>query len=739
MPAPAPLKALAALACASLFAVAAEARPMFIEESARISNPNPAAYEHFGNEVALDGDEALISLAHYVPNPEYYDEYHTSVWLFRRVNGAWTPVREIATDLDVEYLWDNGMAMRDGVAALALNPVRIFEKVDGEWVAASAEPIDAGPGDSITIENGRILYGGSDGTFKGTLIEKSPADGVWRVTTTMYGEYRSGDDEQFGRDVDISGNYAVVISPYSDDRPNSTVLPNVYIFLDFGGPTGWAANALIESSPEAPLGPALQIRGEEVFVGGSEKTGTHVFRRQPSGRWPLADRLQPVNGYLGGQYTYLLRKSDRYIMQQAYDHDRGTYVINAFTKNPAGNYAHVATLVSSRGEPLWDFAISGRTVLADCGDHACFFELPETFADPAPVHDTFSGSSPTGWALSAGSQFAIAQSGVSRVLRQSETASPATHAAVLTAANGANQSVQADVQPTAFAGNDRWVGLATRYSDAGHHYYVTLRSSGTVSLRKQVGGSFTTLASTSLPVTLDRNYRLRLESIGTRHRVFVDGAPLLEATDASLASGRPALLTYRSAADFDNVFVTGAPAATLWAVREAERPFDSHWTTSGPGLWANDARIGVERIYAQYSVAGDARAVTGESVGDQSVEVRARATTFAGTGGGERWFGAIARYRDDSNYYYLSLRSGGSVSLRKLTSGSITVLGTATLPVTVGRWYQLRLEAVGTRLRAYIDGALVLEATDSTHRQGRTGLVTYRAAAQYAGYRATRP
>ena len=67
---------------------------------------------------------------------------------------------------------------------------------------------------------------------------------------------------------------------------------------------------------------------------------------------------------------------------------------------------------------------------------------------------------------------------MSRVLRQSDTASPATHTAVLDASNWTNQSVQADVRPLAFDGSDSWNGLATRYRDAGNHYYVMVSSSG---------------------------------------------------------------------------------------------------------------------------------------------------------------------------------------------------------------------------------------------------------------------
>jgi pectate lyase len=59
--------------------------------------------------------------------------------------------------------------------------------------------------------------------------------------------------------------------------------------------------------------------------------------------------------------------------------------------------------------------------------------------------------------------------------------------------------------------------------------------------------------------------------------------------------------------------------------------------------------------------------------------------------------------------------------------------------VNVGTWYALRLESIGSRLRAYVNGNLVLEATDSTHARGEGGLVMYRTAAQFDDYRAVQP
>jgi hypothetical protein len=47
--------------------------------------------------------------------------------------------------------------------------------------------------------------------------------------------------------------------------------------------------------------------------------------------------------------------------------------------------------------------------------------------------------------------------------------------------------------------------------------------------------------------------------------VYFNGAPLLDVDDAKLTSGRAALLTHTSSAEFDNVVVSPTPATNLYA------------------------------------------------------------------------------------------------------------------------------------------------------------------------------
>jgi hypothetical protein len=744
------MKTLLLAALAAVFACAAsgvQARSLVLEETSRFQNPDPSHYESFPTAVGIDGDDAFVAMSHYIPAPsdEYYDEQQleVAVWLFRRINGTWTPVRQIAFNHFSYYSeWDHSISMKDGIAAVNFGGgIAIFERTNGEWVQKNS--VWPGPGGEVEVDGGRIISGGSDCQWKGTLFARDAA-GVWRETSTMFGEERGCDDEFSGGPVALSGGHALVLNRYNDTTSYER-MPSVFLFRDWGGTSGFQFAGSVYNSTFTPLGYAIALRGDEAFIAGSDATGTHVFRNSNTGSWDRVDSLLPLDAHMGAGRTSYVRKSELYVMTHAWSSDRLGSVIHVFTKGTDGQYRQAATLAASSNTSVGRFAISGRRVIASCGGEACVFELPATLTEPTSLQDTFAGSTPAGWTPSAGSQFAIAQSGVSRVLRQSETASTATHAALLTAANWSNEAIEADIRATAFSGNDRWFGLATRYRDASNYYYVTLRSSGTVSLRRLVNGAFATLASAPLPVALNRTYRVRLQSIGSRHVVYVNGAPLLDADDRTHASGRVALLTYRTAAEFDNVVASQTPAVSLYAsdfepYSPRGAPFEGVFQFNAAGLWSLELRGDVPNNYVrQTAVGGDARAFVGVPTDAQSVSARVRPTTFAGTGNGERWVGIMARYADSSNYYYLSVRSGNSVSLRKLTHGSVATLGSAPLAVSVGTWYALRLDAVGNQIRAYVNGELVIEATDNTHARGSAGFVTYRAAADFDDLHVVQP
>ncbi len=727
------------------------AHPLVIEESSRIAPP-PGVDTLWG-DVALDGNEA-VALSFYSYPDESGENFITitSAWLYRRSGTTWTLVRQVGESDDNSY--DDAtnrstVAMKNGVMALAFEPLYILERENGSWVQkqigappgqpfASHEPLS-----DVEIDGGRIFNG--SGSWGGTIFEKDSVTGNWMARATLNADFSGDNDNSRGGPVDISPNWAVVASPYN---ANDLPAPATHVFQRTGT-TSWPLHTRLVPEPGHTFG-GVAIRDDALFISDYARFGVGVWRRNSSNEWYRADNLRTAGdftpqGFIGDASPgKALVKSGQYVFATRWNADRGAAVVNVFQPNVNGSYRHVAILVAKDGYDLGGaISVSGRGVLVDGGNGPYYFELPESFAQPALFQDTFATGNGLGWTSLPGSQFSVVQSGNSRVFRQASTAGEA--GAVLDAYDWTSQSIQADVKPTAVNGNDRWVGLATRRTDASNYYYVTLRSSGIIQLKRNQGGVFATLDSASVPWALNRTYRLRLESVGTLHRVYVDGNLVLEAWDDALSHGRAALLSYRAAVDYDNVIVSPFLTQTIYAASEGmlfspPQLQPEPWIYRGVGQWSWQSAGPGDLHFNQASTAGDTRAVVGpEQIvnTDQIVQARVRPRAF--NTAGDPWAGVMARYGGTGNYVYMSLRRSNTVTLRKVENGNIIQLGSAVLNVTPNTWYTLRLEAVGSRLRAYVNGRMVLEGTDPQPEIGRVGLVGYGAAADYDDFLAVVP
>src|SRR6187402_396537 len=250
------MKAL--LACfAALGAVGfAHAHPLVIEESSRITPP--PGVDQFWGDVALDGDEAVATSNYSYPDDDGENSITiTSAWLYRRSGTTWTLVGKVgeSNDSSIDDATNhNPIAMKNGVMALAFEPMFILERENGSWVQ---KQVGAPPGQpsawhapvsDVEIDGGRIFIG--DGSWGGTVYAKDSVTGNWMPRATLSGDYSGDNDNAVGADVDISPNWAAVSSPYNIDQ-----LPD----------------------------PAI-----------------HVFQRMNTSTWPLQVRLVPEPGHSFG-------------------------------------------------------------------------------------------------------------------------------------------------------------------------------------------------------------------------------------------------------------------------------------------------------------------------------------------------------------------------------------------------------------------------------------------------------
>ncbi|MGH9577746.1 MAG: hypothetical protein ACRD3R_09940, partial [Terriglobales bacterium] len=130
--------------------------------------------------------------------------------------------------------------------------------------------------------------------------------------------------------------------------------------------------------------------------------------------------------------------------------------------------------------------------------------------------------------------------------------------------------------------------------------------------------------------------------------------------------------------------------------------------------------------------------ITGDAEwSDYTVEARVRPLSLA------EMAGVVFRYHHNRHYYLFALDGGkrARLALRLPVEKTFRVadwreLGATEFAYDTQRYYTLRVENSGQRIRAYVDGRLLLEASDSEMPRGKAG-VTANIPARFQDFRVT--
>ena len=701
------MKSLLMLLGAFWACTAATARPMVIESQAVL----PAYSEDF----AFAGDELISTRWEPVPNTNYPDEeFYTIATLYRRgTDGKWTLGSELARERGTAY--GARVGMTSSVAAISMpSGLQIWERSASGWVRATVNGAQQLSGEHVDVAGITVLIPIVDANVpcpaRAAVVTRG-TNGVWAMTAQL--------DAPPGScvgDLDLDEGRAIMSVPDGDPTIN---IDRAVIFERSGSSWNLVAT-LSRNDASVKFASSVALRGDLAVVSASNR-GSHVYQRTSAG-WQLVSFLPNEDSYAGGQEDQEISINDQYVVKSGWNINRRTSIAYVYRRLTYRTFEHVANL--DTGDGLIGARIDGARVIGSLGPDLYEFNLPASFTVPALVQDDFESGAAAAWAPIPGSQFAIVSNGQTHVYRQSSVAGDAgaIHSADLT-----NQHVSADIRPIAFqGGSDQWVGLITRYTDPGNFYYVTLRNRfGQLALRRMQNGVISQLATYSMPATLAW-HRIGLESTGTLHNVYVDGKLVVYATDASHTHGHAGIRTYRASADFDNVVVSPGPLASL--------AYTDRVATGGvwDGNWVNGGNTFIQTV----PDSGDALALSGVPRADAVVQ----ATVTFGTGSSTStpWAGLIVRYVDSRNFYYVTMRAN-ELSLRRLTNGAITVLDNEPFTRQAGVPVNLRLEAVGDRLRVYVNEELRMERAGAAIAAGKVGMMTYRASASFENYWAYEP
>ena len=463
--------------------------------------------------------------------------------------------------------------VQGSVAAVALpSGLHLFERTATGWAEAALD-IPRPQGYAVSVDSGRVLAIESEGACapEAVVLERG-TNGHWNISAHLPAP--AGACVCLGA---LDANAAALLS-HPPGQAQGVVNSNALRIFERSG-SAWiqaAQFASTESNTYGPqiYGPTLDIHSGLALVSSSDK-GMHVYRRGGSG-WTEGDPLKFPDSYdYAGQFARSIEITDAYVLAAGYNNNRQTDAAYLFRNDPVNAFPHLAVLTAAGSNGLYDAVIEGNRVLANGFGYPGIFELPTNFTTPPVAQDDFEAG-PGPWQILPGSQFSVVQKGPSHAWRQSSLAG---NAGAVFDADRTNQSVSAEITATAVNGNDRWVGLVTRYTDESNYYYVTIRGltddSERIVLKRLQNGVFTDLASYSVAtgIGLDQRIRLTLESTGNYHAVYLDNVPIMRAYDGAHPHGKAGLRMYKAAAEFDNVVLD--PGAADAAIDPG--PGDRRW------------------------------------------------------------------------------------------------------------------------------------------------------------------
>jgi hypothetical protein len=272
------------------------------------------------------------------------------------------------------------------------------------------------------------------------------------------------------------------------------------------------------------------------------------------------------------------------------------------------------------------------------------------------------------------------------------------------------------------------IGVMFRVQDNEHYYRFSLGDHESEPFRhfyrrliKRVGNTVTILWQDNGPYTPGETYDLTLHVVGNELTGCLNGSPIFTETDYDepLTHGQVAFYCH------DNPSTNFAHPLVIDLTRRIGRwTVHDETTLQKPSIWRMRggvlAQIGVASG-ALTTSANPAAPGTFVIAGDPTwTDYRLIARLRSDD---DDAIGLIFRFKDDDNYYRLSLNAKlNERRLVKKENGVLTTLWTKPGGFLAGEPFTLTVDAIGSRLVGYLDDTSLFDVNDTTHGAGQIGV-----------------
>jgi hypothetical protein len=398
-----------------------------------------------------------------------------------------------------------------------------------------------------------------------------------------------------------------------------------------------------------------------------------------------------------------------------------------------------ATVLARRALNLTDYRIEQRMFpapLAEMGSGEVLFRdefeddagllFLEDFGPNALDHYTIidegTYSAPSNWQVADG---CIVQS--SNIYGGDTSGAVPDKPGTIALVDGSEPWVNVRIRVVFNSGDDEAIGLVFRYQDQDNYYRISFdRQRMYRRFIKKVAGVVTVIWEDDGLYATGQSFTIVLESFENHFVAHWDTQLLFNVHDDDLAAGRMGFYCWSNTPSrfealevssiysdpvlFESVFTDLSEVEIVDEPDAVEGP--SEWIAEG-GVLTQTSNLNAPNTLAAfpgtYALAGE------PSWRDVQIAVRLRSDDNDA-------IGIMFRYEDADNYYRFSMdRERLYRRLIKKRAGVVTILWEDSVAYSTGENYLLTIRAVGSDLRAYLNGNELFQVYDADLRAGRIG------------------
>ncbi|WP_309381220.1 InlB B-repeat-containing protein [Cerasicoccus frondis] len=304
-----------------------------------------AADDYFGYSVSISGDTAIVGA--------YQDDdggnRSGSAYIYVQSQGEWSEQAKLtASDAAANDYFGYSVSISGDTAIIGAyqdddegknsGSVYVYTRNNDVWslqtkLTASDAAADDYFGCSVSISGDTALIGAhyddDDGSASGSAYVFSRSNGIWTMQEKLTASDAAAYDN-FGHQVSISGNTALIGAYKNDDGGNSS--GSVYIYTPDGDT--WTQQAKLTASDAAAndyFGYSVSISGDTAIIGayqdddaGNDSGSAYIYTRS-NGLWTEQAKLTASDAAAGDYFGYRVSISGDFAIVGAYGSDDATY------------------------------------------------------------------------------------------------------------------------------------------------------------------------------------------------------------------------------------------------------------------------------------------------------------------------------------------------------------------------------------------------------------------------------